>query len=58
MRNHGGRRRRLQSKIFWATFTIVSLIVDFNVSMMWSLILQIPLLVLSWWFAYRSGWFE
>ena len=36
---------------------VLSLIADFALSFLWSLALTIPLLVLSWWIAYRSGWF-
>ena len=48
----------LQQKIFWIIYLILSTAISFMVSFMWSLILSIPLIVISWWIAYRSGWFE
>jgi len=47
----------LQRKIFWATFIIVGLIADFSLPLIWGIIATIPLLFVSWWIAYRSGWF-
>ena len=48
----------MQNKIFWTIFIVLSLVADFTLSFMWSLIASIPLLVLSWWITYRSGWFD
>jgi hypothetical protein len=48
----------VQKKIFWALFTVLSLIADFELSFLWGLALTIPLLILCWWIAFRSGWFE
>jgi uncharacterized membrane protein len=47
----------LEKKIFWAIFLVLGLIADFTLPLMWSLILTLPILVLSWWIAYRSEWF-
>jgi hypothetical protein len=47
----------LQRKIFWATFIILGLIADFSLPLIWGIIATIPLLFVSWWIAYRSGWF-
>jgi uncharacterized membrane protein len=48
----------LEKKIFWAIFMVLGLIADFTLPLMWSLILTLPILVLSWWIAYRSEWFS
>jgi len=48
----------VEKKIFWAIFLALGLIADFTLPLMWSLILTIPILVLSWWIAYRSEWFS
>lgn len=48
----------MQNKIFWVIFTVLSLITDFTLSFMWSLIASVPILVLSWWITYRSGWLD
>lgn len=47
----------MQKKIFWITFTILGLIADFALPLMWGLLATIPIAVLSWWVAYRSDWF-
>lgn len=48
----------MQKKIFWASFTILGLFSELLLpSFMWSLIATIPVLLASWWIAYRSGWF-
>jgi hypothetical protein len=48
----------MEKKLFWGLFLILSLIADFAFSLVWSLILTVPILVLSWWIAYRSNWFD
>jgi uncharacterized membrane protein len=48
----------LEKKIFWAIFLALGLVADFTLPFMWSLILTLPILVLSWWIAYRSDWFS
>jgi hypothetical protein len=47
----------VQAKIFWATFIFLSLIADFSLPLVWGLIATIPIIILSWWIAYRSDWF-
>ena len=47
----------MQRKIFWLLFIMFGLLTDFALPLYWSLALTIPLLVLCWWIAYRSGWF-
>jgi hypothetical protein len=47
----------LEKKVFWGIFLLLSLIADFTLPIVWSLVLTIPLLFVSWWIAYRSDWF-
>jgi hypothetical protein len=47
----------VERKIFWASFILLSLIADFALPLMWGLLATIPIALLSWWIAYRSGWF-
>jgi uncharacterized membrane protein len=47
----------VQKRIFWLVFIVLSLIADFTLPLLWGLLATLPLLVLSWWIAYRSGWF-
>jgi hypothetical protein len=47
----------MQRKIFWLTFTVLGLIADFSLPLWWGLGATIPIGCLSWWVAYRSGWF-
>jgi hypothetical protein len=48
----------MERKIFWAVFTVLGLAADFILPLWWALFATIPLGVISWWVAYRSGWFE
>ena len=48
----------MQKKIFWTLFILLGLIADFMLPLVWSLIATLPILLLSWWVAYRSDWFE
>ena len=48
----------MQRKVFWITFLLLSVGVDFIFPLIWGLVLTIPVVILSWWVAYRSGWFE
>jgi len=48
----------MQSRIFWITFIIISLIADVMLPLWWGLAATIPITVLSWWIAYRSNWFD
>ena len=45
-----------QKKLFWIIFLGLSLIADFALPLIWGFIATIPLLLLSWWIVYRSGW--
>jgi hypothetical protein len=48
----------MQRKVFWLLFITLGLVLDFTLPILWSVALTLPLLVLCWWIAYRSGWFE
>jgi hypothetical protein len=48
----------MQKKVFWALFIVFGTILDIVLPIMWGLLLTLPLLILCWWIAYRSGWFE
>jgi uncharacterized membrane protein len=48
----------VQRKVFWLVFIALSLIADFTLPLLWGVLATLPLIVLSWWVAYRSGWFE
>jgi hypothetical protein len=47
----------MEKKIFWATWTMLGLLADIALPLWWGIAATIPLGVLSWWVAYRSGWF-
>lgn len=48
----------MQKRIFWVTFLLLSLIADVALPLLWGLLATLPIAVMSWWMAYRSGWFE
>jgi hypothetical protein len=48
---------QVEKKIFWMIFIILGLIADFALPLMWGLLATIPILLISWWIAYKSGWF-
>jgi hypothetical protein len=47
----------MQKKIFWASFLVLGLASDLFLPLWWALFATIPVVVFSWWLAYRSGWF-
>ena len=55
-----GPPRTLESverKIFWALFMLLGLIADVVLPFWWGLAATFPIMLLSWWIAYRSDWF-
>jgi hypothetical protein len=48
----------MEKKIFWLLFAVLGLALDLILPIWWSLALTLPLLVLCWWVAYKSGWFQ
>ena len=47
----------VERKIFWLTFALLGLLVDFLLPPWWALGATIPIGFASWWVAYRSDWF-
>jgi hypothetical protein len=47
----------MQRKIFWLSFAILSLIADLALPLLWAILATLPIVVMSWWIAYRSDWF-
>jgi hypothetical protein len=47
----------MQKKIFWVSLAFFGLIADFTLPFIWAVLATLPIVVLSWWIAYRSGWF-
>jgi membrane protein implicated in regulation of membrane protease activity len=47
----------VEKKWFWLIFIVLSLIADFVLPLVWSMIMTLPILVFSWWLVYKSGIF-
>jgi hypothetical protein len=48
----------MQRKIFWILMILLGMIAGFALPLIWAVIAQLPIIVLSWWIAYRSEWFD
>jgi hypothetical protein len=48
----------MERKIFWFSFTVLGILADVVLPLWWALGATLPIGYLSWWIAYRSGWFE
>jgi hypothetical protein len=48
----------VEKRIFWLIFLVLDTVAGFALPMWWSLALTLPIMVVSWWIAFRSGWFE
>lgn len=48
---------RMQKRVFWLSFTLISLVADLALPLVWGILATVAALALSWWLAYRSGWF-
>ena len=48
----------MERKVFWLSFAVLGLAADFVLPIWWALGATIPIGYISWWIAYRSGWFE
>jgi hypothetical protein len=46
-----------ESKVFWLAFGVLSLAADLCLHLVWGLVATAPIIVASWWIAYRSDWF-
>ena len=47
----------MQKKVFWTVFSLLGLMADLILPFWWAVGATVPLLLLSWWVAYRSDWF-
>lgn len=48
----------MKNKVFWLLLISLGLAADFTLPLMWGIAATIPIVILSWWVAYRSEWFE
>lgn len=48
----------MERKIFWTSLTVLGLLANVVLPLWWALGASIPIVYISWWIAYRSGWFE
>jgi hypothetical protein len=48
----------MQRKVFWITFTVLGLMADAALPLVWAIVATIPIGIASWWLAYRTDWFE
>ena len=48
----------MRRKVFWMMFILLGLIADVALPFIWAMIATVPILILSWWTAYRSDWFD
>lgn len=48
----------VEKKIFWLLFTVLGVLMGILLPLWWNLALTMPLLILCWWIAYKSGWFQ
>lgn len=46
----------LEKKFFWLVFIGLSLLADAFLPFFWGMAATLPIVVLSWWLVYRSGW--
>jgi hypothetical protein len=46
----------MEKKIFWASFTMLGLAADLILPFWWAVGATVPILVISWWIAYRIDW--
>jgi len=47
----------VERKAFWLMFVFLSVVADFVLPGWWALGATIPIFFVSWWIAYRTGWF-
>jgi hypothetical protein len=48
----------MERKVFWGVFIVLGLIADLTLPLVWGIVATIPIVIFSWWVAYRSGWLE
>ena len=47
----------MQKKIFWILVTILSLLADWVLPLIWGAVAIVPIIFVSWWAVYRTDWF-
>jgi hypothetical protein len=48
----------MRRKVFWILMILLGMIAGVALPLVWAMIAQLPVIVLSWWIAYRSEWFD
>ena len=48
----------MRKKAMWIMITVGSLIADVYFDLVIGLLLTIPIVIASWWIAYKSGWMD
>jgi len=48
----------MQRKVMWGLIFVLGAAADVILPIWWGLIATIPIVFLSWWIAYRSGWVD
>lgn len=48
----------MQRKVFWISFMLLGLLADIVLPLMWAITATVPLMILCWWLAYKTEWFE
>jgi hypothetical protein len=43
--------------MFWIIVVVLGFVADMVLPFWWALAATLPIMVLSWWIAYRSDWF-
>jgi hypothetical protein len=46
----------MENKIFWGSFFVLGLAADLFLPFWWAMGATVPILIFSWWFAYRKEW--
>lgn len=50
------RRGNVEKKLFWIIFLGLSLLADVFLPFFWGMAATLPIVMVSWWLVYRSGW--
>jgi hypothetical protein len=46
----------MEKRIFWGSFMVLGLAADLFLPLWWAIGATIPIVIFSWWFAYRKDW--
>jgi hypothetical protein len=46
----------VEKKLFWMIFLGLSLLADAFLPLLWGMVASVPIVIISWWLVYRSGW--